>query len=295
MKIDREVIDIHVHMGYQAEVERFVKECRRLSIAACVNACGCMFGQPGNEATESVMKKYPDTIIGLGYIGLGRGDGPETVEDLHRRGFRGLKMIAPTKDYDDESFYPIYAKAEELGLPILFHTGVMLRCDIMLEELKKAGRPLPPYPDPRTFNMSSKRMEPMCVDAILRAFTRLNCILAHFGSTGRRDTSQGIIRWSPNAYGDLTEFSWAYENDKSKLGWHIEERHVKMFTDILNPLQAHRFPDKLLFATDVSTWDGSNYERFIASHRAVYTAIGVSAADQRKMFRDTAARLLGLD
>jgi uncharacterized protein len=294
MKIDREHIDIHVHMGFQADMEAFVKACRKLNVAVAVNACGPMYGQPGNDATEAAMKKYPDTVIGMGYIGLGRGDTPETVADLHRRGFKGLKMIAPTKDYDDEEFFPIYARAEELNMPILFHTGVVVRSDVWLENMKKSGRPLPPHPDPRTFNISSKRMEPMCVDLILRAFPNLNCILAHFGSTGRRDTSQGIIRWNPNAYGDLTEFSWSFELDKSKRGWHIEQRHVDMFMGILKPLQAEKMSDKLLFATDLSTDDPQLLDAKIESHKAVYTALGIDKSGQKKMLRDTAARLLGI-
>ncbi len=37
------------------------------------------------------------------------------------------------------------------------------------------------------------------------------------------------------------------------------------------------------------------YEATIASHRAIYEACGIGEEAQRKMFRDTAARLLGLD
>ena len=125
--MDAEYLDIHVHLDYGAELEPFVEAARRLNLAAAVSACGPMFCQPGNDAVAEAMRRYPDTIIGLGYVALGRGDGPETVEDLHARGFRGLKMIAPARDYDDASFYPIYARAEELRMPILFHTGVGAR------------------------------------------------------------------------------------------------------------------------------------------------------------------------
>jgi hypothetical protein len=276
-------------------MEPCVKACRKLGLAIAVNSCGPFWGQDSNEAVEAAAKKYPDTVIPMGFIGLGRGDGPETVEDLHRRGFRGLKMIAPTKDYDDEEFYPVYARAEKLGMPILFHTGVVARADAWLAELKKAGKPLPPHADPRTFNIKSKRMEPMCVEGLGQAFPGLNCIMAHFGSTGRRDVSQGIIQWHPNIYGDLTEFSWSFELDKSERGWHIEERHVKMFKGILDPLMPWKYPHKLLFATDFTTGEPKLLDAMIESHRAVYTAVGIKEADQRKIFRDTAARLLGVE
>lgn len=293
--MDAEYIDFHVHMSYQCDVEPFVKVARSLGIAMCVNSCGPFWGQDDNDAVEAAAKKYPDTIIPIGYVALGRGDTPETVEDLHKRGFKGLKVIGPTKDYDDEEFLPIYAKAEEFGMPILFHTGVVARADQALKRLKEAGKPLPPHDDPRTFNISSKRMQPMCVDFIPRAFPNLDCVLAHFGSTGRRDVSQGIISWNPNAYGDLTEFSWAFELDDSDKGWHIAQKYIDMFTAVLNPLQASRYPEKLLYATDSSTGDPELMDAKLGSHRAVYTACGIPEEKQRLMFRDTAARLLRLE
>ena len=292
--MDAEYLDIHVHLDYGADVEPFVEAARKLKLAAAVSACGPMFCQPGNEAVEEAMCKYPETIIGMGYVGLGRGDGPETVEDLHARGFRGLKMIAPTRDYDDESFYPIYARAEELRMPILFHTGVVARSDEMLDSRRKAGKPVPPHDDPRTFNISSKRMEPMCVDGIARAFPDLNCIMAHFGSTGRRDVSQGIIRWNPNVYGDLTEFSWAFEVEEGSPGWRIEPKHVELFLGILQPLHPQRYAEKLLYATDTTVSDPRLMDAKLASHKAVYEALGIDEAARRTMLRDTAARLLGL-
>ncbi|MFH1708778.1 MAG: amidohydrolase family protein [Planctomycetota bacterium] len=291
---DREYIDFHVHMAYKCDIRPFVKAARKLGIAMCVNACGPMYGQPGNDEVEATARKYPDTIIPIGYVNLGRGDTPSTVEDLHRRKFKGLKMIGPTRDYDDEEFYPIYAMAAKLGLPILFHTGVMARADIMLNALKKAGKPVPPHPDPRTFNIKSKRMEPMCVEGIMQNFPDLNCVLAHFGSCGRRDVSEGILRWHPNAFGDLTEFSWAFELDKSKRGWHMSEKYVARFAGILSALWVERYPEKLIYATDVNTNDCALLDAKRESHRAIYTACGIPAAKQRLIFRDNAAHLLHL-
>ncbi len=292
--MDCEYIDWHVHMAYKTDIKPFVKAARKLGIAMCVNACGPMYAQPGNDEVEEAAKKYPDTIVPIGYVALGRGDTPETIVGLHERGFKGLKMIAPTKDYDDEEFYPIYAQAEKLGLPILFHTGVVARSDEIIKNRKAAGKPVPPHDDPRTFNIKSKRMEPMCVEGVLQNFPDLNCVMAHFGSTGRRDVSQGIVRWNPNGYGDLTGFSRAFEPDDSEQGWHIAEKYVKMFTDVLNPLLVNRYPEKLLYATDLSTDDPELMNAKIESHRAVYTACGIPKDKQRLMFRDTAAKLLGL-
>ncbi len=113
---DREYIDWHVHMAYGIDIKPFVQTARKNGIAMCVNACGPMYAQPGNDEVEEAAKKYPDTIVPIGFIGLGRGATPAMVEDLHKRGFKGLKTIAPTKDYDDEEFYPHLCQGRRIGL-----------------------------------------------------------------------------------------------------------------------------------------------------------------------------------
>ena len=294
--MDAEIIDYHVHIAYKTDIKPFVEKARELGVAMAVNACGPWWGGGTLEEVEQAAKKYPDTIIPIGFVALGRGDGPETVEDLHSRGFKGLKMIAPTKDYDDPEYFSIYAKAEELGMPILFHTGVVARGDVWLETMKKEGRPVPPHDDPRTWNISSKRMEPMCVDGIVRAFPELNCVMAHFGSTGRRDICQGLIRWNPNLYGDTTHFGSAMELDDSEQGWHIEQKYLDYYLQIFKTMRIYQIADKLIFGTDMDTSnDLSLYEAVIASHKAVCKAGGIKDEDQRKIFRDTALKLLHLD
>jgi len=292
--MDVECLDIHVHLDYKADVETFVKAARREAMALAVSGIGPMFCHESNDAVEAAMRRYPDAIIGMGYIALGRGDTPETVADLHRRGFKGLKMIAPTRDYDDPAFYPIYARAEELGMTILFHTGVIARSDTMIERRKAEGKPVPPHDDPRTFNIASRRMEPMCVDTIARAFPDLNCIMAHFGSTGRRDVSQGIIKWNPNVYGDLTTFSSAYAVEEEG-AWHVEQEYLDGYLSILRPLHPERLTHKLLYGTDTEVSRPEYLAAKKATHKALYDALGFDAPTQRAIFRDTAMRLLGVE
>ena len=288
-----ESVNIHVHYDYRADLDAFVAFCRKANMAVALSAVGPMFCNETNEAVEEAMRRYPETILGMGYVALGRGDSAKTVDDLHRRGFRGLKVIAPTQDYDSEVFFPIYARAEDLGMPILFHTGVIARSDVTIERRRAEGKPVPPHDAPRTFNIASRRMEPMCVDTIARAFPDLNCIMAHFGSTGRRDIAEGIIKWNPNVYGDLTSFSSAYELEADG-GWRIARKHLDQYLAILEPLHPERLADKLLYGTDVSVSRPEYMEAHLASHKALYVALGLDAAQQQAILRDTALRLLRL-
>ena len=88
--------------------------------------CPCASdGIPFADEEEVVMcaRRYPGMYIPFGFIDLTKGAGE--VTRLKEKGFTGLKAISPVKNYDDESFFPVYARAEELGMPILFHVGII--------------------------------------------------------------------------------------------------------------------------------------------------------------------------
>jgi hypothetical protein len=48
---------------------------------------------------------------GFGGVDLWADAGPDQVQRLHDRGFRGLKFIIPPKAYHDPAFYPVYEHA----------------------------------------------------------------------------------------------------------------------------------------------------------------------------------------
>ena len=50
-----------------------------------------------------------------------RQNNPDAVQRAYDQGFWGLKFIAPSHAYDD----PLYAKAQELRMPVLFHSGTL--------------------------------------------------------------------------------------------------------------------------------------------------------------------------
>lgn len=59
------------------------------------------------------------------YLLEGGGTGPEVRRLLKEAGFRGIKLY-PTYNYfypNDRMIYPVYAAAEEMGAPVMLHTG----------------------------------------------------------------------------------------------------------------------------------------------------------------------------
>lgn len=265
--------DIHVHLAYGNNVDKYAENLRKIKMRAGISSCGPVFGQPGNEAVKKVFIKYPDVIVGFGYVALGRGDNVETVERLHKEGFKALKVIIPKKDYDDKEFYPIYKKAEELKMPILFHTGVMARTDIHVEKYKDI--PEVANVDHKAMDISSKRMEPICLDAIARAFPDLKIIMAHFGSPSVRNNAAGLIRWHPNLYADLTFFVW---------GW--TKKLVKENTNMLKTLLKKESYEKLVFGTDHGV--GCQFKFMLKFKKAIFDLL-----DELRVSRSIRKRIMG--
>jgi len=265
--------DVHVHMDLGTDIDRVAAEARRLGCRLGLSSCGAMFHQPGNDAVAAAIERHPDVVVGFGYVALGRGDGPATVRTLHAQGFRGLKVIAPRRSYDDKSFYPIYAQAEKLAMPILFHTGVLARMDTWgaqhgWTEMAKLDFP--------KLDISSDRMRPMCLDAIARAFPGLNLIMAHFLSLGRRDEAAALLVHHPNVYADLTTPSCA--DTKAR---------VKAYARILRDCWPFTDYRKLLFGTDFFT-HLSGTKRLAAGIKAIGLLL-----DELKVTRDVRAAIMG--
>jgi len=181
------IIDIHEHFGWEEDyLDRLLSAMDEAGIdMACLSPLPPHFECPDEDAVMQACEAHPDKLIPFGYLRLG-SDGPDWVQDLHDRGFRGLKTHVPPANYDDKRFYPAYEKAEELGLPILFHTGIIVA---RTENDKK-------------FDINSARMRPIFLDAVARAFPGLNIIAAHLGLPWHMEAA-AVTHINPNVYVDL--------------------------------------------------------------------------------------------
>jgi hypothetical protein len=274
-------LDVHVHMDIGTDPERLVAEARKLKCRLGISSCGLMFHQPENDAVAKVFEKYPDIVVGFGYVALGRGDGPKKIVELHKQGFRALKVICPKKAYDDKSFYPIYAKAEELRLPILFHTGVVARMDAWAQREGWADMAAIDFPK---LDISSDRMRPICLDAVARAFPGLNLIMAHFCSLGRRDEAAALLNHHPNVYADLTTPSGARAKAK-----------IREYAGLIRSFVPPDNCPKLLFGTDFFTSRGLDpLKKGMKAIHQLLDELKVTKAVRAKIMGGTAEALVGL-
>ncbi|MGH7934086.1 MAG: amidohydrolase family protein [Candidatus Binataceae bacterium] len=81
----------------------------------------------GNDYIAEIQQKYPDIFIGFASVDPHKGR--IAIRELERSvkelGLHGLKLhpIAQAFFPDDHAYYPLWDKARELGIPVIFHTG----------------------------------------------------------------------------------------------------------------------------------------------------------------------------
>ena len=246
-------------MQEEGYLENLVREARQLEVSKiCLNGLGTLYDELGNEEVKQAFLKYPHLIIGFGHLRLGK-DSVKKVDELYQAGFRGLKVINPTKDYDDKEFYPHYARAEKYKMPILFHTGMVKRTD-----------------KDKFYDISSARMRPVYLDTIARAFPHLTLIGAHLGGPWFREAAD-VLRFNHNVYFDITG---------SISGW---VRKTPEF--FRNYFWWEGAWDKIVFGSDVHF---SQIKKVVANYRQVLEALKVDKATQNKIFGETAMRILNM-
>lgn len=280
------IFDVHVHYPWRGaraqelpperQAEMLAYTAGRLNIRKL-----CLLGRRGEEswaATLAAHARYPDLIVPMAQVGLDE-EGPDEIAALRERGFRGLKITGPSRDYDDEAYYPLYARAEELGMPILFHTGIRggpidyllfhprdpELAEAFSRESEEAWRGT---------TKGAARMQPIFLDTIALAFPRLRIIGAHLGY-GLYDSAAAVARWRRNVTFDIS-------------GGQVVRRHIVERRMIMNEV----LPEKLVFGTDC---DVAHMSREVTLWMHAFQDLGLSDDDQDKIFYRNAAAIFGYD
>ena len=82
-------------------------------------------GRAANDWIARVGKEKPDRIVPLAFVDSIAPDGPAELERAVNAGCRGLKLFNIGHYPWDERCWPLYEKAAGLGIPILFHSGIL--------------------------------------------------------------------------------------------------------------------------------------------------------------------------
>jgi hypothetical protein len=121
-----------------------------------------------NELVAQACADFPKAFMGFGSVDPLKGE--RAVAELDNISFmelKGVKLHPSLQAFapDDERFWPLYERCEELGLAILFHTGT---------SGIGAGQP-----GGQGIRLDYAR--PIRLDAVAASFPNLNIIAAHFG------------------------------------------------------------------------------------------------------------------
>jgi uncharacterized protein len=178
-------------------------------------------GEPyvGNDYVASIVQKYPEQFMGFASVDPWKGK--LAIQELERSvkdlGLRGLKLHPTTQAFfpNDTRFYPLWEKAAELGIPVLFHSG---------QTGVGSGTP-------GGGGYKLKYSHPLLLDDVAADFPDLTIIMAH-PAVPWQEEQLAVALHKGNVYIDLS-------------GW-----SPKYFRPILVQYIASLLKDKALFGSD---------------------------------------------
>ena len=147
-----------------------------------------------NDATAEFVRANPEKLIG--FLSVNPRE-PECMEEIERGvddlGLRGIKLGPNYQNFDPLSSdaFQVFKRAEELNLPIVFHTGTS---PVRTADLD--------YAHPRHF------------DRIAIAFPNLHIVMAHMAHPWQISTI-AVIRKHPHVYADISALfyrPWSFYN-----------------------------------------------------------------------------------
>jgi len=260
------IIDTHQHLFRDNTAELVAEACRRVGIVKAVVLGLPERRVPGNNAAVlQAARDFPELFVPFAAIDLDT-DSAAAVDRFRDDGFCGIKAIGPSRAYNDAAHFPVYERAAELGLPIVFHLGIV------------SGRP--PWND-----CDSNLMRPIHLDHIARRLPELTVIGAHLGNPWYEEATMAC-RWNPNLYFDLS-------------GSTLKKKRPSFLGDLLwwQPDGSYASPDntwaweKILFGSDVAA---AQIGEVVDDYRNVLTTLDLAADLRTAVWSGTAARLLGI-
>jgi predicted TIM-barrel fold metal-dependent hydrolase len=256
------IIDSHTHYRAADDYEKSF-----LAVYTKHNAMACLLiDMKALDRGIAFAKAHPDRVIPYVEIDI---DSPSVLADIkkaHAMGFKGLgELFAVNQwNYDDPRYDPLWKLAQELGMPVAPHTGILA-------------------------NGMMARMRPSFLATIASRFPKLIIHAAHFGNPWYDEAGEATRR-NNNLFFDLSGSSLIKKEDdpgywKQFLWWtpHLGKAHM--------PKDAMPAFEKILFATDE---EPDAFEENIRRFNKMLDACGVPEDTRAKSYGLTIARIHGI-
>lgn len=160
------------------------------SVIVAVDAETVLRYKVPNELPAQAVRAYPDRFIGFAGVDPHKGvlAVDEVVRSVEELGLSGLKFIPHLIEMspNDPRMYPVLEKAQELALPVLFHTGTHFHTGARL-----------------------KYCRPESIDDVAIDFPDLIIIAAHFGFPWFYE-ALAVVQKNPNVYFNIAGWSPKY-------------------------------------------------------------------------------------
>lgn len=180
------------------ELAGFYRERSMAAVVFTVDARTAMGVTPNSsEEIAEGAARNADVLIPFGSVDPHRGS--EAIEHARRLfgdyGVRGFKFHPSVQAFDpsDERFFPLWGAIDELGVPVVFHTGQT-----------GVGAGLP-----GGYGIKLRYSNPMLIDDVAADFPGLTIILAH-PSVPWQDEALSMAAHKANVYIDLSGWSPKY-------------------------------------------------------------------------------------
>lgn len=191
----------------------------RKAIEGCTGAIVLALDAPAvgfqvpNEWVAQYTAENPTRLFGFASVDPNR-ERPERIleQAIRELKLKGLKLAPIYQNFHplDNGCYPLYSKAQELKLPIMWHQGTSFVHKGPLEKSR-----------------------PVYLDPVARAFPDLKMIIAHMGHPWIGETIS-VVRKNPNVYTDISA---------------LASRPWQMYNALVEAVE-YGIEDKLLFGTD---------------------------------------------
>lgn len=154
-------------------------------------ACDAPIVYASNEYVSALCNRHPDKFIGFASVNPNRENAVEIIEKaIVQLGLRGMKFHPPLQNFypNDRKIFPIYEKAIELNVPVVFHVGTT------------------PFGSMVKLNQAN----PILLDDVACAFPELRIMLTHLGTLWHNESAM-VVEKNPNVFIDTAAYIYEIE------------------------------------------------------------------------------------
>ena len=227
---------------------------------------------PGEqEVVAQAVRAFPERLVGYTMVNPKAPGAPDTARrDLQELGMKGIELFPAMHRFhpgDEDAVYPIYKLAEELGVPVFCHVGLLR---VRLREI--LGLPSP-------FDISLGN--PILLQRPAADFPKVRFIIPHLGCGFLREAAF-LGYQCPNVFVDTSS-----SNAWLKL---LPER-ADLTSALRLCLEAFG-PDRILYGSDSSTLPRGYRRDVLESLQKSMEELGMSETDREKILGGNLAKIL---